>query len=235
VISSTRQKALVLAPHPDDETLGCGGTIKLITSGGGTVDVLYLTRGELGGEPRGDVPPGVQQEIAGQQRSEEAEAACRILGGREVQFFEGRDGQLGREPRLWHAVWEALEADHYRSVFCPWQNDGHSDHTATFRLLASAIGHRPGEIEVWLYEVWTPLSPNMTIPIDSTIHAKLEAIRAHKSQMAMMNYARAFRALAQYRSLFCPSSRYAEAFSIMDREELLAAADRSGAMAPQPW
>ena len=229
MIRSTPQKALVLAPHPDDEALGCGGTIKLIASSGGTVDVVYLTRGERGVELGARPSPELQDELA-RQRSAEGEEACRILGVSSVRFLTGRDSHLDQEPDLWRDVWSALEADHYRSVFCPWQHDGHADHVACFELLLAALRHRPRDIDVWLYEVWTPLGANMVIPIDSTIHCKLEAIRAHKSQMATMNYARAFRALAQYRSLFCPSTRYAEAFMMLDCQELLAAADR----APQP-
>lgn len=226
MIRSAPQKVLVLAPHPDDEALGCGGTIKLITSAGGTADVVYLTRGELGVEPGGRPPPQLQEQLA-RQRSAEAEAACRILGVRNVRFLQGRDGHLQQEPGLWRDVWEALAADEYRSVFCPWQYDGHSDHVAAFGLLLAALRHQPRQLDVWLYEVWAPLNSNMVLSIDSTIRSKLEAIRAHKSQMATMNYARAFRALAQYRSLFCPSARYAEAFTMLDCEDLLAAVDRA--------
>jgi N-acetylglucosamine malate deacetylase 1 len=222
-IRSTPQKALVLAPHPDDEALGCGGTIKLITSSGGAVDVVYLTRGELGVEPGGQAPPELQDQLA-RQRSAEAEAACRILGVRNVRFLPGRDTRLQQEPALWRDVSQALAADEYRSVFCPWQYDAHVDHVATFGLLQAALRNRPRELDVWLYEVWSPLNSNMVLSIDSTIRSKLKAIRAHKSQMATMNYARAFRALAQYRSLFCPSARYAEAFTMLESEELLAAA-----------
>lgn len=225
---SSPQKVLVLAPHPDDEALGCGGTIKLITSSGGTVDVAYLTRGELGVEPGGRPPVEAQDELA-RRRAAEAEASCAILGVRRAIFLDGRDTQLGRNPDLWRLVAAALEADEYRSVYAPWKDDGHADHTATFELLLAALRNKPREIDVWLYEVWNPLVSNMVIPIDATIEAKLEAIRAHKSQMATMDYARAFRALAEYRSLFCPPSKYAEAFSIIDCEDLVAMAESTTA------
>lgn len=234
VVRSTRQKALVLAPHPDDEALGCGGTIKLITSSGGTVDVVYLTRGELGVAPGGRPPPELQEQLA-RQRSAEAEVACRILGVRNFRFLRGHDSHLQQEPGLWRDVCQALTADEYRSVFCPWQHDGHGDHVAAFGLLLAAVRQQSRPLDVWLYEVWSPLNANMVLPIDGTIHSKLEAMRAYKSQMSAMNYARAFRGLAQYRSLFCSSARYAEAFMLLDREDLLAAADRAGTSSPKPY
>lgn len=224
MIYSAPQKALVLAPHPDDEALGCGGTIKLITSSGGIVDVLYLTRGEMGFETSQGAPKSAQNELA-RRRSAEAVDACRILGVRKVDFLDGRDSYLEQEPDLWRGVWQALQADAYRSVFCPWHNDNHADHAATFQILLAALRSHPGDLDVWLYEVWTPLESNIAIPIDSTIHTKLDAIRAHRSQRACADFPRAFRALAQYRSLLCPLSKYAEAFFTVDREELLAASD----------
>ena len=224
MIYSAPQKALVLAPHPDDEALGCGGTIKLITSSGGTVDVLYMTRGEMGLETTQGVAQSVQDELA-QQRSLEAREACRILGVRKVDFLAGRDSHLKQEPELWRGVWQALQADSYRSVFCPWHNDNHADHAATFQILLAALRSYPDDIDVWLYEVWTPLESNIAIPIDSTIHSKLEAIGAHQSQRSCADFPRAFRALAQYRALLCPLSKYAEAFFTTDREQLIAAAD----------
>jgi LmbE family N-acetylglucosaminyl deacetylase len=224
VIYSAPQKALVLAPHPDDEALGCGGTMKLITSSGGTIDVLYMTRGEMGFETSQGASQAAQESVA-RTRAEEAIEACRILGVRKVDFLDGRDSHLEQEPDLWRGVYRALEADAYRSVFCPWHHDNHADHIATFQILLAALRAYEGNLDVWLYEVWTPLESNIAIPIDSTIHTKLEAIQAHRSQSTCADFARAFRALAQYRALMCPLSKYAEAFYTLDREELLEAAD----------
>jgi LmbE family N-acetylglucosaminyl deacetylase len=224
VIYSTPQKALVLAPHPDDESLGCGGTIKLITSSGGTIDVLFMTRGEMGLETVRGASQVAQDDLA-RRRTDEALEACRILGVRKVHFLAGRDSHLEQEPDLWHGVWQMLQSDSYRSVFCPWHSDNHADHAATFQILLTALRCHPVDLDVWLYEVWTPLESNLAVPIDSTIQAKLEAILAHRSQRACADFPRAFRALAQYRSLLCPLSKYAEAFVTLDREQLIASAD----------
>jgi LmbE family N-acetylglucosaminyl deacetylase len=119
------------------------------------------------------------------------------------------------------AILGVLQSHRYASVFCPGPSESHADHAAAYALLRAALQQYANDIEVWLYEVWTPLEPNMVIPIDATIEVKMAAIRAHESQLAVMDYATAFRGLAQYRSLFCPTSRYAEAFFTCDRISLL--------------
>jgi N-acetylglucosamine malate deacetylase 1 len=220
MIRTTPQEVLVLSPHPDDESLGCGGTAQLIASSGGHVDVVYMTRGEMGLEAGVQASQTVQKGLA-ERRSREALEACHILGVRRVSFLNGPDGRLDKHLELSDEILKLLHAHDYRSVFCPWHGDGHSDHRATFAMLLDALRRYPKEIGVWLYEVWTPLPPNMVIPIDATLDVKLAAIQAHQSQLAVMDYATAFRALAQYRSLFCPFSKVAEAFYTCDKSDLI--------------
>jgi LmbE family N-acetylglucosaminyl deacetylase len=220
VSTKPSQNALILAPHPDDETLGCGGTIKLISSGGGHVEVVFLTRGELGLEPGTEAAQAACDGLA-ERRTQEALAACQLLGIANATFLDGPDGRLHTQPELSANLANLLESHDYRSVFAPWPRDGHSDHATTFELLRAALMHSGKELDVWLYEVWTPLEPNMIIPIDSTIEAKREAIRAYQSQLETMDYLTAFQALAQYRSLLCAPAKYAEAFFTCDSTALL--------------
>lgn len=221
---SAAHNALVLAPHPDDETLGCGGTLRRIAAEGGGVDVLFLTRGERGVEAGLAASRQVEIDLA-ERRTHEAEEAGRLLGVRNIRFLSGNDGRLAAQPELAEEIYRQLTAEDYRSVFCPWPGEAHTDHVATYRLLHSALARCHREISVWLYEVWTPQTPNIVLPIDDAIETKLAAINAYQSQITLLDYASAFRALAQYRSLFCPSSSYAEAFYTCDRSSLLEDAD----------
>lgn len=210
---------VVLSPHPDDESLGCGGTVRLLTTAGVRVEVVYLTRGELGGEDPAALSAEAQTQIA-QRRTVEALSACRILGVEQVDFLDGCDAQLSVQPRLVEALVHRLAARDYQRVFCPWPREHHPDHVATFELYRQALRQLPS-LDTWLYEVWTPLPANTLVPIDATIDDKLAAIQAHVSQLACLDYLSAFRGLAAYRGLFCPPSQYAEAFLVCDRETLL--------------
>jgi LmbE family N-acetylglucosaminyl deacetylase len=219
----TSQAILILSPHPDDETLGCGGTVRLLTRDGTPVDVVFLTRGELGTAAPGALSPEDSRRLA-EVRVREAHAACAILGVRQVYFLGGTDGALGEQPHLAGELRQLLAAGRYARVFCPWPQEKHPDHAATYGLLLRALGGYETLLHVWLYEVWTPLQPTLCVPIDGTIDDKVAAIRVYESQLQCLDYLAAFRGLAAYRSLFCPESRFAEAFIATDSEALLAAA-----------
>lgn len=212
---------LVLAPHPDDESLGCGGTIKLLTQAGMQVDVVLMTRGENGFDAPGVQPATVHEQLA-VKREAEARAACDILGVRSVEFLNGIDGGLIHQPHLVKSLASLLQMGNYQRIFAPWYGEAHLDHTATFRILQRTLAEIATRPAIWLYEIWTPLVPTDHVPIDATMAAKREAIAQHQSQLECLDYMSAFVGLAAYRALACPPSSYAEAFLTMDTSTLLA-------------
>ena len=223
VASSTASlQVLVLAPHPDDESLGCGGTLRQLTEGGVAVDVAYMTRGELGNK-RGSVLPPLDQLVLASQRAQEGLEACRILGVRNVHFLGGRDGAVSSQPELAEQILQLLNGCNYNTVFCPWAFDFHPDHSGTFDHLVSALRACDRRPEVWLYEVWSTLHPNRVVCIDTTIDSKLKAAQAHASQMQnySYDYSDCFQALSRYRAILVPGMKHAEAFYVCDRDAAL--------------
>lgn len=217
------QKILVLAPHPDDMAIGCGGTIKSFSSAGHVVDVVYMTKGERGLKPGAILSEDTMLDLA-RQRSREARQCCTILGVSTITFLNGNDGQLHQQSELIQDLLRILEGNDYHIVFCPWKEDGHPDHIATFTILARALMSFSKEVDVWFYEVWNPLWPNKIVPIDATIDYKLAAIKAHASQMECKDYVNGFFGLSRYRSLFHSQqapSKYAEAFLVYDKASLM--------------
>jgi LmbE family N-acetylglucosaminyl deacetylase len=212
-------RVLVLSPHPDDESLGCGGTLAMLTRAGVPVDVAYMTRGEMGGKP-GVKLPVIDQFVLGNQRSLEAAAACRTLGVGKAFFLKGCDGQVDQRPELSDEIFQLLESGGYTTVFCPWPFDVHKDHCATFDWLAAALEHLDRNLDVWLYEVWSTLHPNKLVAIDATLEIKRQAIQAHVTQLQNYDYLTGFMALCQYRGILLPTARFAEAFFVCNREEL---------------
>lgn len=213
------QQILVLAPHPDDETFGCGGTLRLLASAGAAIDVAYLTRGELGSEAPEATTAERRAQLAA-HRTEEARNACRILGVRDVHFLTGRDGHVAEQPGLAREIGGLLAPGQYHRVFCPWPQDAHPDHQATFHWLVEALKTCPVQAAVWLYEVWTPLLPSTLVPIDATIETKSAAAQAHQSQLTCLDYLSGFRGLAAYRALRCAGTKFAEAFQTTTSERL---------------
>jgi N-acetylglucosamine malate deacetylase 1 len=213
-----RKSVLVIAPHPDDETFGCGGTMRMLAESGIAVDVAFMTRGELGLEAGAT---GARQQEVARQRTQEAKAACEVLGARELFFLDGADTCLAEQPHLAQSLAGLFANEAYQRVFCPWAHDAHPDHIATFGLLKRAVRGHPAPDHYWFYEVWKPLAANTFVPIDNTVEAKRRAIEQYQSQLALCNYEGGVLGLAAYRSLFCPASRYAEAFLVCDRNEFL--------------
>jgi len=206
------ERVLVLSPHPDDESIGCGGTLAQLAARGSAVDVVFMT----GGAQPGDAALEAQ-------RQEEARSAARVLRLRNVQFLGGQDGGLHLQPQLSRPLRQSIEENEYQVIFCPWPRDNHLDHQATFAILRDALvaSHR-ANIALWFYEVWSPLPANRMVDIGSSLLIKMQAIGSHMSQMRLIDYVKLARSLARIRARSCgaPHTQYAEAFYVCDVSEL---------------
>ena len=80
-------KILVVSPHPDDEAIGCGGTLRKHVVEGDHVRVLYFTSGEQGGHGR-------TKDQTRHIRESEAQKAATILGIPDIEFWREKDGAL---------------------------------------------------------------------------------------------------------------------------------------------
>jgi len=196
---------LVLAPHPDDETIGCGGSLRLHVERGDRVAVVFLTSGELGLD---HLPPVEAHRI----RETEAEAAAQILGLHALSFLRLPDWQLGENLDAGRSTLSPfIEREQPGLIYVPHPGEWHPDHRATFSMLAAALPSAPPEIRC--YEVWTPLAVHSEVEdITSTIAHKLRAIRCYQSQLATFRYDRSARGLAAYRGALASRTRYAEVF-----------------------
>ncbi len=217
-------RVLVLAPHMDDETLGCGGTIARLAAAGATVETLFLTDGRKGYRPERAAAMSKAERAAFEARlvetrKEEARAAARILGIGPPLFLDGPDGALAATEDLVAALAEALRDRRPSVLFLPFLLDHHGDHWAANVLFMEAAS-RAGlddAVACWGYEVWTPLSPNRVIDISPVAERKREAISAYRSQIECIDYRRAIMALNAYRSLYLgDGAGYGEAFVAAD-------------------
>jgi LmbE family N-acetylglucosaminyl deacetylase len=202
------ERVLVLSPHPDDESIGCGGTLAQLAVRGSAIDAAFMTCG---------AQPGDKELEA--QRKAEARAAADVLGLRHIQFLGGQDGGLHLQPHLSAPLRKLIEQNDYQVIFCPWPRDDQLDHQATFAILHHAVTQpHCGNIELWFYEVWSPLPVNRIVSIDSVVQTKMRAINSHISQMRQKNYVKLARGLATFRAKCwgAPHTRYAEAFFVCD-------------------
>ncbi|MBW4093464.1 MAG: PIG-L family deacetylase [Proteobacteria bacterium] len=184
---------LVLAPHPDDESLGCGGTIAAATAHGIAVHLAVLTDGT--GSHRGSrcYPPARLKAL----RAAETRAAAAALGlaPAQVTFLEAIDSQAPTEGAAFDALVRRLagliDRLHARCVLTTWRHDPHCDHEAAALLgaaAAQATGARLLTTPVW---GWTlpdamllpgPIPAAVRLDIAAHLPAKRRAIAAHVSQ-----------------------------------------------------
>lgn len=167
-------RALCIAPHPDDESIGCGGTIALLADGGTDVTVAIATDGE-GVASRARRPAS---EISAVRRGEATEALA-VLGIGPPRFLGLADGGLERSleelARHVSSLADELAPD---VLFIPWFLEDHPDH----RAVGGALAMVPSlDVEVWAYEVWTPLWANRLVDITSAVDRKRSAIAAHRA------------------------------------------------------
>lgn len=204
-------KVLVLAPHPDDDILGCGGTLVKHVRAGASVTVLYLTDGR-----KGD-PTFASEDDLVRQRQREARAACSVLGVERLEFFGIPDQELRASENLVARIGESIGRHKPDLIYVPFFLDNHADHYETCRALARVREARG--IDIAAYETWTPLAfPNIVIDISRTVSLKERALRCHETQLKVIDYVAAFRGLGAYRGAFA-RTRFAEAFMFMKIEE----------------
>lgn len=204
-------RVLVIAPHPDDEAIGCGGAICLHGDRGDQVSVVFLTSGEAGVK---DLSP----EQAMRLREAEAEAAGRILNVRQLYFLRSPDSALEScEGRVAAALEPILRAEAPELIYVPHPEEEHADHQVAWREVRRAVADAGIEIPVIrAYEVWTPMAHyDDGEDIGAAMPRKLQAVRAHASQVGQLRYDLGVQGLNQYRGAIAWACEYAEVFKIL--------------------
>ena len=209
------RRVLVVAPHPDDETLGCGGTMALLADGGASVTVITATDGEATRGSR--LSP---EETARQRRTEAQQAAA--VAGATPRFLGLADGSLSEQMAdLIRGLRTAIVELEPEAVFAPWLLDGTSDHRAVAEALRGALADRgtDGAPQIWGYEVWTALIPNRIVDITSVIERKRAALAAHETAALALDLS-AGEGLGRWRTMHSLGGRgWAEAFLASSPEQ----------------
>jgi LmbE family N-acetylglucosaminyl deacetylase len=185
---------LVLAPHPDDESLGCGGMIAQACAACAEVHVAILTDGTQS-HPRSSAYPAPRLKALREQEAAEAVAVLGVPPGR-LTFLGYPDAAAPRRgPALSQAATRfaafTRERD-IRTVCATWRYDPHADHLAAHRIAsagASLGGYRLLSYPVWGWmlggSTWLPRMKVAGFRLDITgvLPAKRRAIACHRSQM----------------------------------------------------
>ncbi len=220
----------VVAPHPDDESIGAGGLIALWVQAGRRAQVVVATDGAAGHPAlrAATLTPADRAALVSEttvRRRTECDAALRVLGA-QGRWLDGTDGELWRDEarlvRALEAEWKVFRPD---CLVVPFPADRHRDHAVAARIAARAgMAALPEDTTVLCYEVWSPCPANVVLDISAVAAEKDRAIACHASQIASTDYVMAVQGLNQYRAITAglPSGSRAEAFHRCTLAELAA-------------
>ena len=199
---------LVVSPHPDDESIGCGGTIACEVAAGVEMRVIFLTSGEKGIN-------GTASAEAAAIRESEAEKASSILGVTALEFWRQPDGALRATEALARRLADAIDDQRPERLYVTHGAEQHPDHRAAARLVRAARRLSEHKPFCFGFEVWTPLQRmHHIVDISAQIETKLAAVRVHESQLHAVQFDHAVLGLARYRGEMhsWPGGPYAEVF-----------------------
>jgi LmbE family N-acetylglucosaminyl deacetylase len=189
---STHQSILIVAPHPDDETLGCGGAIALLRQLNISVRVAVVSDGTKSHPNSKTHPPSVLKEL----RQRESLSALAVLGvaPEAVTFFGMPDGAVGTGSKSEGAIALYLRDITPSTIFLPWRRDPHSDHRASWQLFTTAsqrLDYSPRAIEYPIWDWDTKQRGNFPksvaawrLDIGSVLELKRRAIAKYRSQIS---------------------------------------------------
>jgi LmbE family N-acetylglucosaminyl deacetylase len=189
------RKIVVVSPHPDDETLGVGGTLHQLARQGHAIELVAVTEGEHS-HPRSTTHSPRQ---LAERRARERRLALQKLGLHDANCTRLGipDGRVAAAQDLAARLREFLQG----AALCiaPYRADGHPDHDATGRAAAHAAA--ASGVALWEYPVWAwqwsvadrdelPWRNARRVPLDRAAQrAKAEAIQAYQSQIAPLSSA----------------------------------------------
>ncbi|MFC8682194.1 PIG-L deacetylase family protein [Microbacterium ureisolvens] len=200
--AAARRSAVILAPHPDDETLGCGATIIRKVRAGSAVTVVMVTDGRHSHRSSAIGPA----ELAALRRGELVEAVARLgLPAEAVRWVDIEDGAVAAsEDRLTEVIGDLLRTLRPDELYATTAEDPHPDHAAVGRAARRAAAATTGvallEYPIWLWGIW-PLRPgrrwrslveaigrvttNRAVSVRCAEFAdqKMHALQAHASQL----------------------------------------------------
>jgi LmbE family N-acetylglucosaminyl deacetylase len=200
---------LVVAAHPDDEVLGCGGTIARLTSEGNNVYTLILGEGVTSRDKRRDRTK--RENEIGELRKE-AENANKIIGAKKVYFQDFPDNRFDTAPLLdIIKTIEKINEDIKPSiVFTHHYGDLNIDHQITFKAVMTAIRPTKDESVKELYSFETPSStewnvlsstyfmPDYFVNIGKFLEIKIKALKEYETELRDFPHPRSLKAVELY-------------------------------------
>lgn len=213
---------MVIAPHHDDEVIGCGGSICLHKQRGDQIAVVFFTAGWSG------IPWITDRKEAALKNQAEAAAAAKILGIDQIIELNLEDRNLQASSSALPTLISTIRRFRPQVIYLPHSEDGDSEHRFVNSVATEAIwiaasnylpelGEKSPSVRLILgYEVWQPLRGySLSVDITACLETKLAAIEAYSSQLKQKNWRDGLLGLASFRGAVSGKGKYAEVFQVV--------------------
>ena len=184
MVVNKEDRILVVSPHPDDESIGCGG---LLSKYRGQCDVLLVTDGY-----REDL----DNKYISDKRVEEFKGATQFLGVVNTFMLHIPEHKITEN----RAKFLGIDYSPYKYIFVPNRFESHKDHADVYEVMKKVAKKKAPKSNLVEYEVWTTLREyNIKVDISDVFEQKKQAILMHKSQVEDLDYVSMILGLNSYR------------------------------------
>lgn len=201
------RRLLAFAPHPDDETLGAGGTLIKAIRKGAEVRTVYMTSGR----------PSLEKKM-----EEEAQQVSKFVGY-DTEFLRYPLNEIPIEMNAKEKVAACINQFQPDVLFVPFLLDDHDDHRRVSHLLyliyKEDLLKRP--FAVWAYQVYSTVFPNIIVDITEVVEDKAKAVDLWSSQKRTRDLTHYILGMNAFNSRFLRQAgkRYVETFFAVPSEE----------------
>jgi LmbE family N-acetylglucosaminyl deacetylase len=211
VTDISSRDVLVVAPHPDDESLGCGGSIIKHLRAGSRVKVIFLTNGD-----KGDFKRKFGKDYV-ETRKKSSLKAMDTLGVKDYEFWGYGDRELDSTfGSVSKRLRKSVDSFNPSVVYAPSPYESHPDHRTAFRLVWEL--KEQFNISVAFYEVLMTVYPNMLVDITGEMKKKKKAIECYHTEVYYNDYVEKITGLNRFRTVTLSKDvKYAEAFVLIDK------------------
>jgi len=204
---SENDRILIVSPHPDDESIGCGGLLSKFRD---KCDILLVTDG---------APNKPGNEERKNTRLSEFKNAAQMCCARNVFYFHICELEIPSNFKKF------LDFDYskYKYIFVPNKYEVVRDHKHTYNSIKKAMKKKHCNAKLLEYEVWTTIRhPNVKLDISDVVDKKSELIKKHQSQIKDLDYVSMILGLNSYRgkSHGCDYAEYFYSADVAFKEKL---------------
>lgn len=184
IVINKEDRVLVVSPHPDDESIGCGGFLSLYR---GQCDVLLAT-------------DGYNEELNNKEQSE-----MRVKEFHNATDFLNVNNKFllhipERKIKNHYNAFLKIDFSKYKYILVPNRFEEHFDHKQLYYVINKIVKQRKIDADILEYEVWTTIRhPNVKVDISTVIDDKKHAIQMHESQIKDLDYVGMITGLNAYR------------------------------------